>query len=98
MSYHFTRRPVAIALACAFPAFASLSSFAQAPAPSTATDAAVADDAGQRIVVTGSREPTATSRLAGDIVVIDAEQIQASTADSLEDLLRREAGLALSRN
>jgi vitamin B12 transporter len=92
MSHLFARRPVAFALACAFPALAA------AQIPSTATDAAVSDDPGQRIVVTGSREPTATSRLAGDIVVIDAEQIQASTADSLEDLLRREAGLALSRN
>jgi len=72
------------------------------PALSSAqtTTAVVAADAaaGDRIVVTGVREPTAASRLAGDIVVIDAEQIQASTADSLEDLLRREAGLQLSRN
>ncbi len=38
------------------------------------------------------------SNTAGDVVVIDAAAIAASTADSLEDLLRREAGLQLSRN
>lgn len=64
------------------------------------TTAVVAADAaaGERIVVTGSREPTAADRLAGDLVLIDAEQIQASTADSVEDLLRRVAGLQISRN
>ncbi len=34
----------------------------------------------------------------GDVVVIDQTAIAASTADSLEDLLRREAGLQLSRS
>ena len=82
----------ALALACAIPALAT------AQTPSTATDTVVSDEAGQRIVVTGAREPTASSRLAGDIVVIDAEQIRASTADSLEDLLRREAGFQMQRN
>jgi len=52
----------------------------------------------QTIVVTGSREPMAIDRLAADIVVIDAEQIRNSSADSLGDLLRREAGLQLSRS
>jgi vitamin B12 transporter len=52
----------------------------------------------ERIVVTGSREPVPAGQLAGDLVVIDAEQIRASTADSIEDLLRREAGLQMSRN
>lgn len=84
------RHCAALALACAVPALSS----AQTTTAVVAADAA----AGERIVVTGSREPTAASRLAGDIVVIDAEQIQASTADSLEDLLRREAGVQLSRN
>jgi len=50
------------------------------------------------VVVTGSREPLTTERLAADVVVIDAATIQASTADSLADLLRREAGVQLSRN
>ncbi|MFY9511838.1 MAG: TonB-dependent receptor [Rubrivivax sp.] len=52
----------------------------------------------QTIVITGSREPAALDRLAADVVVIDAATIRASTADSLADLLRREAGLQLSRN
>lgn len=50
------------------------------------------------VVVTGAREPLPATRLVGDVVVIDAERIRASAADSLEDLLRREAGLQLSRN
>ena len=64
------------------------------------TAAVVAADAatGERIVVTGSREPTAADRLAGDLVLIDAEQIRNSTADSVEDLLRRHAGVQVSRN
>ena len=50
------------------------------------------------IVVTGSREPMPANQVAGDVVVIDAERIRESTADSVEDLLRREAGLQVSRN
>jgi vitamin B12 transporter len=50
------------------------------------------------IVITGVREPLASERLAADVVVIDAEAIARSGADSLADLLRREAGLQLSRN
>ncbi len=50
------------------------------------------------IVVTGAREPVAADQVAGDVVVIDRATIAASTADSLADLLRREAGLQLSRN
>ena len=50
------------------------------------------------IVVTGSREPQPVDRLIADIVVIDAARIRASGADSLEDLLRREAGVQVSRN
>lgn len=87
------RRPrAALALACA--AFTLPAAFAQSPvaaAASAATDP-------ERIVVTGSREPVEARRLAGDLVVIDREAIEASTADSVEDLLRREAGLQLSRN
>jgi len=49
------------------------------------------------IVVTGSREPQPLDRVTADVVVIDAERIRASTADSVEDLLRREAGVQLSR-
>jgi vitamin B12 transporter len=54
--------------------------------------------AAEEVVVTGSREAAVRSQVAGDLVVIDAGRIRASGADSLEDLLRREAGLQLSRN
>jgi vitamin B12 transporter len=50
------------------------------------------------IVVIGAREPLPAARVAADVVVIDARRIAASTADSVEDLLRREAGVQLSRN
>ena len=50
------------------------------------------------IVVTGSREPLAPERLAADVVVIGAETLRATTADSLADLLRREAGVQISRS
>lgn len=49
------------------------------------------------VVVTGTREPQARSRSIGDLVVIDAETIRNSTADSVEDLIRRESGLQLVR-
>jgi vitamin B12 transporter len=49
------------------------------------------------IVVTGSREPQPLDRVTADVVVIDADRIRSSTADSVEDLLRREAGVQLSR-
>ena len=50
------------------------------------------------VVVIGSREPQALDRLSADVVVIDAARIRASSADSVEDLLRREAGVQVSRN
>ena len=50
------------------------------------------------VVVTGTREPQTLSRSTADIVVIDADTIRDSTADSIEDLLRREAGMQLTRN
>ena len=62
-----------------------------APATPAATPAAT-------ITVTASRTPLAAERLAADLVVIDSERIRASSADSLEDLLRREAGVQLSRS
>ena len=52
----------------------------------------------QPIVVSGSREPQPLERVTADVVVIDAERIRSSTADSVEDLLRREAGMQLARN
>ncbi len=50
------------------------------------------------VVVTGSREVMASERLAADVVVITRERINASAADTLEELLRREAGVQVSRN
>jgi len=49
------------------------------------------------VVVTGAREPLAPERVAGDVVVIGEETLRATLADSLGDLLRREAGVQLSR-
>ena len=49
-------------------------------------------------MVSGSREPLSSARLAADVVVINAEAIRTTTADSLADLLRRQAGVQLSRN
>ena len=60
--------------------------------------AAGAGWAAEPVIVTASREPVQADRVAADVVVIDAERIAATGADSLEDLLRREAGLQLSRN
>ncbi|MEO8525277.1 MAG: TonB-dependent receptor plug domain-containing protein, partial [Caldimonas sp.] len=50
------------------------------------------------VVVTATREPQPLSRSSADIVVIDAETIRNTTADSVEDLLRRAAGIQLARN
>ncbi len=50
------------------------------------------------VEVVGTREPAVLSRSAADIVVIDAPRIRASRADSVEDLIRREAGMQLARN
>ncbi|HUP08457.1 MAG TPA: TonB-dependent receptor [Caldimonas sp.] len=50
------------------------------------------------IAIVGTREPAPVERLVGDVVVIDAERIRASSADSIEDLLRRAGGMQLSRN
>jgi vitamin B12 transporter len=50
------------------------------------------------VVVTATREPTPLSRITSDVVLIDAERIRNSSADSVEDLLRREAGLQITRN
>lgn len=50
------------------------------------------------VVITGTREPLAAERLAADVAVISADTLRASTADSFADLLRREAGVQLSRS
>jgi vitamin B12 transporter len=53
---------------------------------------------GSTVQVIGTRAPTALDRVVADVVVIDRERIRATSADSLEDLLRREGGIQLSRN
>ncbi len=52
----------------------------------------------QTVVVTGSREPLPLQRLAADVTVIEGDALRDTRADSLADLLRREAGLQLSRS
>jgi vitamin B12 transporter len=78
--------------------FLSCLGFASITALSTLATPASAQDRLNPVVVTGSREPQALDRVTADVVVIDAERIRASTADSVEDLLRREAGVQVSRN
>jgi vitamin B12 transporter len=50
------------------------------------------------VIVTGTREPQGLSRSTADVVVIDSDTIRSSTADTVEDLLRREAGMQVTRN
>jgi vitamin B12 transporter len=50
------------------------------------------------VVVTGTREPEALARSTSDIVLIDADTLRRTTADSIEDLIRRQAGMQLARN
>lgn len=64
----------------------------------TSSNPAAAQTTLNPIVVTATREPLALDRVTADVVVIDVRRIQGSGADSLEDLLRREAGLQVSRN
>lgn len=52
----------------------------------------------ETVVVTGVREPLAISRLAGDVLVIPSERLREAAADSLADVLRREAGVQISRS
>lgn len=54
--------------------------------------------ASETVVVTGSREPLPLQRLAADVAVIEGDALRNTRADSLADLLRREAGLQVSRS
>ena len=63
-----------------------------------AAGSASAQSALPPVVVTGTREPERLDRITADVVIIDAQRIRDSTADSLEDLLRREAGVQISRS
>ena len=50
------------------------------------------------VTVIASREALPLHQVTSDVVVIDEKRIRESTADSIEDLLRREAGVQLSRS
>ena len=50
------------------------------------------------VQIIGTRAPTALDRVVADVVVLDRQRILATTADSVEDLLRRVGGIQLSRN
>jgi vitamin B12 transporter len=86
VSSNFNLRPARLLPACALLA-AAVSGAAQAQANPGAT-----------VQVIGTRAPTALDRVVADVVVIDRERIRATSADSVEDLLRREGGIQLSRN
>ena len=67
----------------------------------TQAAAVQAQDAEQQVVQVvqvAGRMPIAADHVAADVVVIDAQRIQASSSGSLADLLQQEAGLQLSRN
>ena len=86
VSSNFKLRPARLLLGCALLPMAA-SSWAQAQA-----------NPGSTVQVIGTRAPTALNRVVADVVVIDRDRIRATSADSLEDLLRREGGIQLSRN
>jgi vitamin B12 transporter len=50
------------------------------------------------VQVVGTRAPSALGSVVADVVVLDREQLRATTADSVEDLIRRVGGIQLSRN
>jgi vitamin B12 transporter len=86
VSSDFKLRPVRLLLGCAFFPLAA-SSWGQTQA-----------NPGSTVQVIGTRAPTALNRVVADVVVIDRDRIRATSADSVEDLLRREGGIQLSRN
>ena len=49
------------------------------------------------VVVVGTREPQSLSRSTADVVLIDAATIRDTAATSVEELLRREAGIQLTQ-
>ncbi len=50
------------------------------------------------MVVTATRKAQALSQISADVVLIESATIRASSATTLEDLLRQQAGVQLSRN
>ncbi len=78
-----------LALTALFPAFPSLSQTAMAPIQVAALG---------ETVVTATRNPTRTDELVSEVVVVTREQIEASTARTVPELLARTAGLQMSAN
>ncbi len=66
--------------------------------PLLATSCWAQANPGSTVQVIGTRAPTELNRIVADVVVIDRDRIRATSADSLEDLLRRAGGIQLSRN
>jgi len=64
----------------------------------TLCNAAAAESTLDTVVVSGTREPETLGRSSSDIVVIDRATIRTTTADSVEDLIRRVAGMQVVRN
>lgn len=80
-----TRAPASFAAACAL-------------LLSWSSQQVIAQERLAPVVVVGTREAEPESRSTADVVVIDSATIRRSTADSVEELLRREAGLQLVRS
>jgi vitamin B12 transporter len=62
------------------------------------TSFSCAAQTGSPVQVIGTRTPTALDRVVADVVVLERDQIRATSADSVEDLLRRVGGMQMSRN
>ena len=77
---------------CALPSVLCLALFASIATP------ALGQNQLSPVIVTGSREPEPLDRATADVVVIDANTIRGTTADSIESLLRLEAGVQVSRS
>jgi vitamin B12 transporter len=50
------------------------------------------------VQVIGTREPSALGGVVADVIVLDRDRVRATSADSVEDLIRRVGGIQLSRN
>jgi vitamin B12 transporter len=57
-----------------------------------------ADASAQKVLVSAAREPLPLAQVAADVVLITPEAWRDGSADSLADVLRREAGVQLFRN
>ena len=84
------QRPGHIALALRFTFLVSLAMAIEV--------AAAADGSLATVVITATREPEAIGRSTADVVVIDRDAIRNTSADSVEDLIRRAAGMQVVRN